>query len=42
MKWEGYDDPKDRTWEAEENMFVAALLCTRLRLTVAGREPLMC
>jgi chromobox protein 1 len=21
VKWEGYDDPKDRTWETEDNMY---------------------
>lgn len=22
VKWQGYDNPKDRTWEPEENMYV--------------------
>lgn len=22
VKWQGYDDPKDQTWEPEENMYV--------------------
>jgi chromobox protein 1 len=22
VKWQGYDDPKDQTWEPEANMYV--------------------
>ena len=29
MKWQGYDNPKDRTWEPEENMY--ARRANRLR-----------
>jgi hypothetical protein len=23
VKWQGYDNPKDQTWEPEANMYVA-------------------
>ncbi|KAG9187179.1 hypothetical protein G6011_05050 [Alternaria panax] len=40
VKWEGYDDPKDRTWEAEENMEGAVDVLNEYFKKIGGRpEP---
>ncbi|KAI4620400.1 uncharacterized protein J4E84_010027 [Alternaria hordeiaustralica] len=40
VKWEGYDDPKDRTWEAEENMEGAIDVLNEYFKKIGGRpEP---
>ena len=43
VKWQGYEDPKDRTWEPEENMY-AKRRCRGLEtaLTRAGRQHPTC
>ncbi|EMD88699.1 hypothetical protein COCC4DRAFT_60637 [Bipolaris maydis ATCC 48331] len=40
VKWEGYDDPKDRTWEAEDNMEGAVDVLNEYFSSIGGRpEP---
>ncbi|KAK1911974.1 hypothetical protein P3342_012457 [Pyrenophora teres f. teres] len=40
VKWEGYDDPKDRTWETEENMEGAIDVMNEYFAKIGGRpEP---
>ncbi|KNG50760.1 chromo domain-containing protein [Stemphylium lycopersici] len=40
VKWEGYDDPKDRTWETEENMQGAIDVMKEYFSKIGGRpEP---
>ncbi|RYO39295.1 hypothetical protein AA0113_g5642 [Alternaria arborescens] len=40
VKWEGYDDPKDRTWESEENMEGAIDVLNEYFKSIGGRpEP---
>jgi chromobox protein 1 len=31
VKWQGYDNPEDRTWEPEENMYAHRANSLRLR-----------
>lgn len=37
MKWQGYDNPKDRTWEPEENMETAADVLKEYFEDIGGR-----
>ncbi|KAL1801211.1 hypothetical protein ACET3X_001553 [Alternaria dauci] len=40
VKWEGYDDPKERTWESEENMEGAVDVIKEYFQSIGGRpEP---
>ncbi|KAF1945142.1 hypothetical protein EJ02DRAFT_339340, partial [Clathrospora elynae] len=40
VKWEGYENPKDRTWEAEENMYGAVDVINEYYASIGGRpEP---
>ncbi|USP79469.1 Chromo domain-containing protein 2 [Curvularia clavata] len=40
VKWEGYDDPKDRTWETEDNMEGAIDVLNEYFAKIGGRpEP---
>ncbi|KAF1832501.1 hypothetical protein BDW02DRAFT_570977 [Decorospora gaudefroyi] len=40
VKWEGYDNPKDRTWEAEDNMVGAVDVMEEYFNKIGGRpEP---
>jgi len=40
VKWEGYDDPKDMTWEPEENLADASEILKEYLEGIGGREKL--
>ena len=43
VKWQGYENPSDRTWEPEENMYaMRPTVSPRTVLTEAGRRPPTC